>query len=815
MAAVDPFWLRDRVGPGLDNDPDELIRAAGMAEKLDGRRSPARTVDDPGESGAIKSIRAYQRPRGLKPDGLMNPNGPTVQRMTAELYERGGPRRRIPARGGTVPLWGPVGSGGDNDPRDLAATRHALFLAGLPVRGTDAETPLRRFQQMHGLAVDGRMEPFGPTHDMLDRITAPKLAALAGDDPDRPLAFRPREPELVGRVLRDRPTTIRTFFQEPDTLPSEAQQAAAVSLAAMNTEDAAIQAQWRALAGSEGDDLLVGGEGEDGLEKTPGRDSFSGVEPPPNPVAMVRQRLEQSGVPLTPRQLDQAAREAVSDGVDLGSDADLRILAETVRRTFHDHYQDLEKDLESGRMDIADVEDRLAVLTRDRVTALGNEERRRRIAATTEFLADQYIARARAEGIEIDAEAARARVARIVEAATEEDGIDLETLGDVLWATLDFIPVAGELKSGYEAVDLYSQILDKLEKDLNADVTGLYTDLSLAIFGAVPFLGKVVKGVKLGEKVQSAIDKAKLIGTGGKRHHDRMLKKLDYLKSVDRKGESKTVGEKRLERMRNTGIGEALDQQYALRKVARIMRQKAKDGPSFSIVEAGKYSPELQGLSMKRLQHIQNKLNPALTGTTSQVYWRSLLGRGDLAQLDEKGEQLFSMRYQGPGDLKLRIYDAVMEAEVGHRFKGLWKQPLELPREEKWAIDLKTGKHASLTDDQQATDDLVNAGSGNLVIGQPTDTFKGYPPGRDAGPVLGKAIEVNMKITDIPKDRYMATMYQLLKEDGLPDEAIAGALQHVDIMYRLDSKLLERITVGAAVSAAAVAAWSAFEESEE
>jgi len=269
MAAVDPFWLRDRVGPGLDNDPDELIRAAGMAEKLDGRRSPARTVDDPGESGAIKSIRAYQRPRGLKPDGLMNPNGPTVQRMTAELYERGGPRRRIPARGGTVPLWGPVGAGGDNDPRDLAATRHALFLAGLPVRGTDAETPLRRFQQMHGLTVDGRMEPFGPTHDMLDRITAPKLAALAGDDPDRPQTYTPREPELVGRVLRDRPSTIRTFFQEPETLPSEAQQAAAVSLGAMNAEDAAIQAQWGALAGSEGDDLLAGGAGEDGLAASP------------------------------------------------------------------------------------------------------------------------------------------------------------------------------------------------------------------------------------------------------------------------------------------------------------------------------------------------------------------------------------------------------------------------------------------------------------------------------------------------------------------------------------------------------------------
>lgn len=796
MAAVDPFWLRDRVGPGLDNDPDELIRAAGMAEKLDGRRSPARTVDDPGESGAIKSIRAYQRPRGLKPDGLVTPGGPTAQRMTAELYERGGPRRRIPARGGTVPLWGPVGAGGDNDPRDLAATRHALFLAGLPVRGTDSETPLKRFQQMHGLTVDGRMEPFGPTHDMLDRITAPKLAALAGDDPDRPQTYTPREPGLVGRVLHDRPTTIRTFFQEPETLPSKAQQAAAVSLAAMNAEDAAIQAQWGALAGSEGDDLLAGGAGEDGLEKTPGRDSFSGVEPPPNPVAMVRQRLEQSGVPLTPRQLDQAAREAVSDGVDLGSDADLRILAETVSRTFHDHYQDLEKGLESGRMDIADVEDRLAVLTRDRVTALGNEERRRRIAATTEFLADQYIARARAEGIEIDAEAARARVARIVEAATEEDGIDLETLGDVLWATLDFIPVAGELKSGYEAVDLYSQILDKLEKDPNADVTGLYTDLSLAIFGAVPFLGKVVKGVKLGEKVQSAVDKAKLIGTGGKRHHERMRRRLQRLQDMqDRSARAPLSGRVR-NQLLGTKWGMTIDEQLALRKWNRLLKRKQEKGLPLSLNDMAQKNPQILALPASERAEMQRWLNK-VSGDEAEIFVRSIMERGQLAEF-QAGEQVHSLMYE-IAHRPNRKLDWVTGYDVEAAWGGLAHRRVPRPPDQSKAGEVKSGG-ADYRNPQKESDRLVNISNGAVA----TPVSWG---GRPAGPEISEVALMRIRLSELPREQFESAVVARLRRGKIPDDVIEGVLSGIDTIYRLESRALEKITLGAAATAALATAY--------
>lgn len=510
MAAVDPFWLRDRVGPGLDNDPDELIRAAEMAEKLDGRRSPARSVNDPGERGAIGSISRYQRARGLKPDGLVNPDGATAQRMTAELYERNGPRRENPVRGGSVPLWGPVGAGGDNDPRDLAATRHALFLAGLPMTGADAGTPLRRFQQQHGLAVDGRMEPFGPTHDRLDRNAAPMVASLAGDDADRPLAFRPRAPEMVGRVLAGRRTTVRTFLQDPETLPTEAQHAAAVSLARKSAEDAAIQAQWSALEGGEGDDMLTGGAGEDGLDEAPGRDGFSGVEPPPDPVAIARQRLEESGVPLTPRQLDAAAREAVSQGLDSDPDRELAAWAESFRRSHRDHHQDMKRQLASGELDRADLEKIVTVVTRDTVTAHGNRVRDRRTIAAEEVLADLYVAEARSEGIEIDAAAARERVARVIDAA-KSGKFDSDGLGNALLFALEFAPVTGKIMSAREAYGLYRE-LGEAEADgaSKEDLNEIRAAMVLALGASVPFLGKLFKAGKVLEKLSDVSGLTKL-----------------------------------------------------------------------------------------------------------------------------------------------------------------------------------------------------------------------------------------------------------------------------------------------------------------
>lgn len=817
---------------GLDNDPDEVIRVARTAEKLDGRRSPERTVNHPGEAGAIESIRTYQWTRGLKPDGLVNPDGPTAQRMTAELFERDGPRRRNLARGGTVPLWGPVGAGGDNDPRDLAATRHALFLAGLPVRGTDAETPLRRFQQMHGLAVDGRMEPFGPTHDMLDRITAPKLATLAGDDPGGPLSYKPRQPEMVGRVLVDRPTTVRTFLREPETLPTEAQHAAAVSLARMSVEDAAIQAQWGALAGGDGDDLLAGGEGEDGLDEAPGRDVFSGVEPPPDPVAIARQRLEQSGVPLTPRQLDAAAREAVSQGMEFANEADLQSYAESIRRTRHDHYRDLEEGLESGRMDIADVEDRLAVLTRDRVTALGNDERRHRIAETTEFLSDQYIAEARAEGIEIDAEAARARVARIVEAATEGDGIDLEMLGDVLWATLDFIPVAGELKSGYEAVDLYGQILDKLENDPNADVTGLYADLSLAIFGAVPFLGKVVKGVKLAERASAAYGASRYAVEQAGKQPKRLLAKLDGMKggkagakdsptSANQKvtGVASFDGRKKLAELRaldgsaraapdpvalrllkQHGPGRFLDQQKALREWAEILNRNIGPGAKISLKEMAKENPILRNLSTDEFNKLQSKLSK-ITGDVAEVHMRAILERTRLAEFDG-GRQTHSLKYDIAGRPG-RVGDAVLTKDAEERaFEILgrrisWMTAKQRDENKALFVELKSAG-AAHDGVQKETDRLINESRGAVAnavpqkIGNRTLT---------EGPEINEAALVRLHVNELPKDLYFATIIEGLEEKGFSDDVIAGVLEGVEQMYQLDPAVRSQISVRSAIAA--------------
>jgi len=86
MAAIDPFWMHDKVDPEDDNDPEEVIKAANVADDLRGRPKPERTINRLDEREAIDSIRAYQNSRNLKVDGVVNPKGPTAQRMAAETH---------------------------------------------------------------------------------------------------------------------------------------------------------------------------------------------------------------------------------------------------------------------------------------------------------------------------------------------------------------------------------------------------------------------------------------------------------------------------------------------------------------------------------------------------------------------------------------------------------------------------------------------------------------------------------------------------------------------------------------------------------
>lgn len=111
MAGVDPFWLYDKVDPDDDNDPEEVIKAANNADELTGRRKPERAINRLDEREAFDSIRDYQKKRNMKVDGVLNPNGPTAQRMSAgkhALVDRKNPPAfsTLLGRGSRVPLWG-------------------------------------------------------------------------------------------------------------------------------------------------------------------------------------------------------------------------------------------------------------------------------------------------------------------------------------------------------------------------------------------------------------------------------------------------------------------------------------------------------------------------------------------------------------------------------------------------------------------------------------------------------------------------------------------------------------------------------------
>lgn len=135
MVAVDPFWMKDKIGPDDDNDPDEVMRAANAADELTGRRKRSRSINALDEDEAFDSIRSFQKSRNLKPDGVVNPKGPTALRIAGEQHAQA--RRDYPpafspalGRGARAPLWGSVGMGGQNLSRDVKVTKAALVLAG-------------------------------------------------------------------------------------------------------------------------------------------------------------------------------------------------------------------------------------------------------------------------------------------------------------------------------------------------------------------------------------------------------------------------------------------------------------------------------------------------------------------------------------------------------------------------------------------------------------------------------------------------------------------------------------------------------------
>ena len=165
-----PLRIRDSVGmEGLNSRRDvaKVENLLGQAGALD----LAKTDGVTGFFGARadEAVRKFQKDRGLKVDGLINPNGPTFRTLIAGGGQRGN-SAGLPGRTpGIAPKQenplSPFSEQPTPDPRretvkplDLATTDGVTGFFGARV-----DEAVRKFQKDRGLKVDGLINPNGPT----------------------------------------------------------------------------------------------------------------------------------------------------------------------------------------------------------------------------------------------------------------------------------------------------------------------------------------------------------------------------------------------------------------------------------------------------------------------------------------------------------------------------------------------------------------------------------------------------------------------------------------------------------------------------
>ncbi len=235
-----PFSVTDRIDPEKDIDENELIKTVNAMDDIDNRPLKFLTPGQLDKPALFQQVRDYQQKRAMAADAVVKPKGPTAKRVAAEKHAQ---NARLP-QNVPIPIKSGVGPGQPNRAGDVRTIANGLTLAGhravLPPapdpdaadpRGAEQIRPITMaFQKAQGETDDGTVLPGGPTQKKLSFIATPHVVDLVGADPERPKPFTPQEPAYVGRVLNSRRSTIRTFQQDPRTLPTKEEHEAAVGL---------------------------------------------------------------------------------------------------------------------------------------------------------------------------------------------------------------------------------------------------------------------------------------------------------------------------------------------------------------------------------------------------------------------------------------------------------------------------------------------------------------------------------------------------------------------------------------------------------
>ncbi|WP_316975744.1 hypothetical protein [Shumkonia mesophila] len=95
----DFFRLKNAIGPAREIAPEDAVAAKTALAELGHYQIPDFGMTPYPDGALFEGVRKFQREEGLEVDGLMNPNGPTAQRLDAVLAERqAAARTAAPAR---------------------------------------------------------------------------------------------------------------------------------------------------------------------------------------------------------------------------------------------------------------------------------------------------------------------------------------------------------------------------------------------------------------------------------------------------------------------------------------------------------------------------------------------------------------------------------------------------------------------------------------------------------------------------------------------------------------------------------------------
>jgi len=189
-----PFSLKSRVGPDSNMDLDDVLRTKKALNGLGYMPLPRYGLTPYPDKTMINGIRSFQRDGGLRVDGVMKPDGPTLGRLNRILLGDSKSKYSPDIFG----IGGEVGRNHTNGSLDILSTRRALDLIGSgpsPSGSNKARADsglfdaVKRFQQKSNLKVDGWMRPGGETETELNLKTSSLLQKRSTNseqsDPDK------------------------------------------------------------------------------------------------------------------------------------------------------------------------------------------------------------------------------------------------------------------------------------------------------------------------------------------------------------------------------------------------------------------------------------------------------------------------------------------------------------------------------------------------------------------------------------------------------------------------------------------------------